>query len=136
MRRALVSVSGGVGGTSIIFQSGWNAGKCSGTSGPNSFATQALSAVISAMPSFRSAKTSNEIPREMRAAGHDMGDGFAIVFVPRTVGLEKCMKPLDPLGHRIYRLQADRDTIIGERKFDMVSPGLAAKIARLHPHLI
>src|ERR1035437_2363201 len=51
-----------------------------------------------------SAKTSNEIPREMRTAGHDMGDGFAIVFVPGTVGLEECLKPLDPIGHRIHRL--------------------------------
>jgi len=54
-----------------------------------------------------SAKTSNEITREIRAAGHDMGVGFAIVFVPGKVGPEECIKPLDPIGHRIHRLQAD-----------------------------
>jgi hypothetical protein len=35
MARARVSVAGGVGATTSIFQSGWNAVKCSGTSAPS-----------------------------------------------------------------------------------------------------
>ena len=65
-----------------------------------------------------------------------MGNGFAIVSVSRTVRLEKHIEPPDPIGHCIHRLQPDRDTIIGEGKFDMMKPGLAAKIALIHPHPI
>jgi hypothetical protein len=44
--------SGGVGGRSPIFQSGWKAVKCSGTSGPSSRATQVASWLISSALSF------------------------------------------------------------------------------------
>ena len=39
MRRARTSVSGGVGGRSHILKSGWNAVKCTGTSGSSCRAT-------------------------------------------------------------------------------------------------
>lgn len=49
---AFASVSGGVAGVSCIFQSGWKAVKCSGTSGPSSRATQAVNARSSASESL------------------------------------------------------------------------------------
>src|SRR6266568_1193241 len=52
MRRAWRSVAGGVAGLSSIFQSGWNAVKCSGTSGPRCSITQRLKASTSAGESF------------------------------------------------------------------------------------
>ena len=52
IRRAIRSVCGGVGGRSIIFQSGWKAVKCNGTSGPRRSIAQVLSASISAAESF------------------------------------------------------------------------------------
>jgi hypothetical protein len=50
--RARDKVAAGVAGLSRIFQSGWNAVKCSGTSGPSVFVTQRLSAAISPSESF------------------------------------------------------------------------------------
>jgi hypothetical protein len=42
IRRAMRSVSPGVGRASINFQSGWKAVKCNGTLGPRRSITQAL----------------------------------------------------------------------------------------------
>jgi len=52
MRRARESVAGGVGGVSSIWKSGWNAVKCSGTSGPSSRRIHSESAVTSASESL------------------------------------------------------------------------------------
>jgi hypothetical protein len=52
IRRAVLSAAGGVAGVSRIFQSGWKAVKCSGTSGPRRSATQRLNASTSAAESF------------------------------------------------------------------------------------
>ena len=52
MRRARISVAGGVGGRSSILKSGWKAVKCIGTSGPSCPATQRVIASISESESF------------------------------------------------------------------------------------
>jgi hypothetical protein len=52
MSRARTSVDGGVAGTSGIFQSGWKAEKCSGTSGPSSLRIHWLIAMISVSESL------------------------------------------------------------------------------------
>ena len=53
MRRARASVAAGVGGRSRILKSGWNAVKCTGTSGPSCPATHRVRASISASESLR-----------------------------------------------------------------------------------
>ena len=50
--QARFRLKSGVCGTSSIFQSGWKAVKCSGTSGPSCFATHSQSAPISSDKSF------------------------------------------------------------------------------------
>lgn len=51
--RARRKVASGVGGTSPIFQSGWNAVKCQGTPGPRFSTAHVVIASISALESFR-----------------------------------------------------------------------------------
>ena len=70
----------------------------------------------------------------MRTAGHDMGDGFAIVSVARAVSFEIRVEPFDPIGHRIDRLQSDRDAVVRERETDVGEPGFTAEIALVDPH--
>src|SRR5665213_2396988 len=81
-----------------------------------------------------SAKATNEVAGKMGTTGHDMGNGFAIVFISRAVALEKYIEPLDALGHSIDRLQSDRDPIVCEGKLYPGNIGLATKVALLHPH--
>ena len=66
--RARVSVAGGVGGWSRIFQSGWNAEKCSGTSGPSCAAIHCVIASSSASESFSPGISSVVISSHVRVS--------------------------------------------------------------------
>src|ERR1019366_10237145 len=79
-------------------------------------------------------ESADQVAWKMRAAGHYMGDGLAVILVARAVTIKKHIQPGNPLGHRIHSLQANRNAVIGEGELNIGKIGLATKIAISAPH--
>ena len=88
--RALVSVAGGVGSVFIIFQSGWKAEKCRGTSGPNFSNTHWVKLSNSASESFSPGISKVVISNQTNSMIEVLGKGFQVnvrrVHVPVKFG--------------------------------------------------